>query len=266
MATHDRSFGYIADPTPRMSAFKKASSLALPYSTGDAGLLLAWCPPVQDQGRESSCTGQAAKALCDIAIRKRGGKEQTSALFPYANGRALEWGKDAIGLDMGAYICRVLESLTVMGNVPYDEWGDNAEATETPPAMLYEDGYTRRAKASDWVRVLDFGEDKLRGVEHLISNGLPVCFGGPVSDAYCNYRGGGGPVDPAAGTIVGMHAQTIVGYDRPNRLALLRNSWGESFGGNSGIIEAPRGYAWIPYSYLLRGDVTDFSAIADFVV
>jgi hypothetical protein len=233
------------------------------------------CQPIQDQGMESSCTGQMAKCLCDLAQRAQkgpGGVVPSSALFPYANGRALEWGKDAVLADFGAYISRVLESLTVMGNVPFFAWGTEADqdnvrasqtidgeclaarATETPHFALYEEGYQHRISFDSWYRIHEQGEALISEIERIVATKHGVGFGGPVSEAYTRFVSSGvAPIDPSEGQEAGMHAQVIVGYERRDRLFLLRNSWGKGFG--------DAGYAWVPYRYMLSPRVGDFSTV-----
>ena len=78
---------------------------------------------------------------------------------------------------------------------------------------------------------------------------------------------GGIPFPSKGDKVSGGHAVMAVGYDDKKRITgrskgakpttgaiLIRNSWGEDWGGNGG-------YLWLPYDYILEGLADDWWAL-----
>lgn len=59
--------------------------------------------------------------------------------------------------------------------------------------------------------------------------------------------------DELASGETGYHAMVVVGYSERDKVYIVRNSWGESFGDN--------GYCYIPFSYVDNPDLNAFSCI-----
>ena len=61
--------------------------------------------------------------------------------------------------------------------------------------------------------------------------------------------------------VEGGHAVVAVGYDDNRKIGsnkgalLIRNSWGKEWG--------DRGYGWLPYEYVLRGQAVDFWSLVE---
>lgn len=81
-------------------------------------------------------------------------------------------------------------------------------------------------------------------IETLLSKNFVIVFGFLVYNSFYAIAGNGKLRMPSKGeTPIGGHAVVLVGYDRSQRLFIVRNSWGTNWG--------DKGHFYMPYEYVL---------------
>lgn len=206
--------------------------------------LRAFCPPVYDQGRINSCSANAiAAALWFDEIRKGASERWSpSRLFIYYNERARE---DITAKDAPVSLRDGYKSVAKSGVCHEREWPYLAKKLRTkPPIRCY-----RSARAHRVIRYLRLRRELLY-FESCLAEGYPFTMGISVYESFKKRgvaRSGIVPMPRRREKHLGGHALLVVGYDRPRRRFLVRNSWGARWG--------LRGYCWMPYRYLLNPDL-----------
>jgi C1A family cysteine protease len=203
------------------------------------------CPPVYDQGELGSCTANAIGAVLEIQQVKQGAAPfPPSRLFIYYNERVME---GTVGFDAGAEIRDGMKSVATLGACIEEAWPyDIGKFAQRPPDYCYYDGLQRQA--IEYLRVEQTGDAILK----CLADGYPIAFGFTV---YASFESN----EVASRGVIGMpkryeqpvggHAVVLVGYDRSERMFLVRNSWGATWG--------QAGYFWMPFDYVLNQDLAD---------
>lgn len=205
--------------------------------------------PVEDQSSLGSCTGQAIVGAYECAmVVKDGSYVDLSRLFVYYNERVYI---NEVMNDSGAYIRDGIKSLIEHGVCKEVLWPhDISKFAVRPPTDAYTEAKSRTI--TNYRRMFTV-EDIL----DCVNNGMAVVFGCPVYESFYDVTEANPVVKmPAPGEFdIGGHAMTIVGYDIPKRLFLVRNSWGESWG--------DAGYCWFPFDYIsqLADDMWTFDIV-----
>lgn len=197
--------------------------------------LRAQMPPVYDQGKLGSCTGNGVAAVLEHAESKEGGGSTTpSRLFIYYNERVIE---GTVNEDSGAQIRDGIKAVASDGAPPeVPDWPyEIAEFAVKPPDKAYEDA--KKYLAMEYLRVLP-GEagSPLRTP---IQEGHPVVFGFSVPSRFESREWN--PAEqylplPAAGEQpIGGHCVVAIGWDFslkrfPVDVFEIRNSWGAGWG------------------------------------
>ena len=204
------------------------------------------CTPVEDQGQIGSCTANAVVGAMEYHFMvSQGWSPDLSRLFVYYNSRRL---RGTVMQDTGATIPEAMASLLAYGSCKEELWPYNPMLfAMQPPPNAYDSA--REHSAMQYARV-----DKVNGSIHALAEGIPVVFGTMIPSR-CYEEAAKTGVMPQAtdaerrGRPGGGHAMLMVGYDKPRRMFLVRNSWGRSWGED--------GYCWIPF------DLMDFFSPAD---
>lgn len=206
--------------------------------------LREYCSPVEDQGSLGSCTAQALVGNIELlSIKKVGAYTDLSRLFVYYNERVLE---NTVLFDGGATIRSGIKSLVKWGVCEEALWPYNIRKfTARPPKAAYTNSvqkviklYARLTSLSDMLTCLNDGFPVVLGIT--VFNSMEtkqVAKTGVVS------------MPTRKDKPVGGHAVMLVGYDKPAKTFLVRNSWGTSWG--------KQGYFTIPFEYIQNysGDV-----------
>lgn len=191
--------------------------------------------PVEDQGRLSSCTANAAVGAMEILEKKQGmAQRDLSRLFVYYNTRMLE---GTTNMDQGAYIRTTMKAMRKFGACLEKMWMHRPSKVLTKPnAKCYKDGMGRQVL--EYLKVT-----RGSGIREALAEGYPVIFGMILHEGFMKVKRNGIVPMPRRGEqVYGGHAMLIVGYDLDAKMYLIRNSWGPRWGRG--------GYCWMPFALL----------------
>jgi C1A family cysteine protease len=195
--------------------------------------------PVYDQGQLGSCTANAIAGAIEFDQRKQGTKEFTpSRLFIYYNERAIE---GTVRQDAGAQIRDGVKSVATLGAPPETDWAyDISKFTQKPPKQAYTDA------KSDLVTKYARVTQDLTQMRGCLAEGYPFVFGFTVYESFESQavaKTGKMAMPKTGEAVVGGHAVVAAGYQDDQRIFIVRNSWGSTWGLN--------GYFLMPYEYLI---------------
>jgi hypothetical protein len=182
-----------------------------------------------DQLALGSCTAQAAAQVIRMACVAAGITDPVliSRLCAYylARVRAGEQGIDA-----GSQVGTIFDVLADGGCFPEWAWAyDITRFAEMPDTRALQMGHDSRATIGlDYSEVTGRGDDLIENVLDTVADIHGVAFGSMVNTDYADGPTGIIHVNPKA-TVVGGHAQTIIGYDEDEEYVEVIGSW-EMFG------------------------------------
>jgi len=198
------------------------------------------CPSIYDQGNLGSCTANAIGFGVQFDAMKQGNKDKLapSRLFIYYNERVLEGTVDQ---DSGAEIRDGIKTVNKQGVCDEIQWPyDIKKFAIKPPQHCYDVAKNHRA-----LRYQSLLQDQ-NHLEACLAQGFPIEFGFDVYESFESdavEKTGKVPMPKKGEKLLGGHAVAIVGYDRPTRTFIVRNSWGTTWGDG--------GYCYFPYDYVL---------------
>lgn len=264
--THDGAHVYGLLPTPeseysKMPMFDKAAFLAthtIDAVKAAAASVTLSSPAVRNQGQIGSCTGFAGSEAYEITYNYTHGAFPpiVSPAFLYYEERVNILG-DPISSDDGANMVDIGEALEKYGItsealMPYPS-GDKTKAYKTPPtaaAISYALGYE-----ASTATLLAQGDTA--AVKTLLRANTCVYFGFNVYDNTSTYQyfenlnttsytynplTSTGALEKGV-TLLGGHANVIIGYNDTQKAFWVENSWATSWG--------DAGYYWLPYSVFM---------------
>jgi C1A family cysteine protease len=202
------------------------------------------CPQVENQGKLSSCTGNAlAGALEILETKDKLACQAMSRLFIYYNERVIE---HSVGADQGAAIRTGIKTLVKQGACTEKLWPYVASKWKVaPPKSCYTQGSQHVVTAYQRIQTLD----EMRAC---LADRFPFVFG------FSAYQSFESPEVAKTGTLdlpkphehlVGGHAVVAVGYNDAEKQLLVRNSWGPKWG--------QAGYFTMPYAYAENRNLSD---------
>jgi hypothetical protein len=209
---------------------------------------------VENQGDSNSCTANAMAGAYEYLMKRLTNQDSNvSRLFIYYNARALDGDTDQ---DEGTYLRSCIKVLKKYGTCSEQTWPFDLHRIHIAPE---ESAYSEATNflVEDAYRV----EVDLDQMRSCLAEGYPFTFGlqlfGSFQDA-----GSQGLVpmpDLDEDEHDGGHAMLCVGYSDADKVFIVRNSWGESWG--------DRGYCYIPYNYMtnpdLNGDLWSIRRVSD---
>lgn len=259
-----RKYGWIPDrPDPRDRTYAAVlPSIDIPEEVSLRGL----CSAVEDQGKLSSCVGNACagllevlenrggttftkkltaweKFLCNAGIKTVGcsgtynlGFMDVSRLFIYYNARARD-GREKY--DGGTSIRGALKALNALGYCWEKDWPYNWDKVNVCPSnACYSDA---RNKTISEYNVL-FGNKEMMTC---LASGYPFVIGLSIFDGFDSKKARiTGVIDMPTSKegSLGGHAVLCVGYNKKTERFLMKNSWGAGWGDG--------GYFTIPFEYV----------------
>jgi hypothetical protein len=237
---------------PRDHIYAAPTVLRLPPKFGLNPRLL---PPVYNQGKLGSCSGNAIAAALQIERTRQGlrrANDTPSRLFIYYNERDMEGTVDS---DSGAQIRDGIKSVASQGDCfesGPDSWPyEIADFRDEPPKSCY------AAALKD--RVLSYSRliQTIDNMKICLASGYPFIFGFVVFSSFESpevSKTGVVPMPSVGDRPVGGHAVLAVGYDDEAQSFRVRNSWGADWGQD--------GYFTMPYNYLAHPSLaSDFWTI-----
>lgn len=209
--------------------------------------LRAECPAVYDQGQLGSCTANGIAGAVEFDQLKQKQKSFTpSRLFIYYNERVIE---HTVSQDSGAQVRDGIKVVAKIGAPPETDWPyDIAKFADKPPAAAYTDA------KQDLVTVYTRVVQNLQQMQGCLASGYPFVFGFTAYESFESApvaQSGVVPMPAPSEKVVGGHCMLAVGYDSQQRVFIVRNSWGATWG--------MKGYCTMPFEYLLSSSyASDF--------
>jgi len=199
---------------------------------------------VENQGDSNSCTANAMAGAYEYLMKRLNNQDSNvSRLFIYYNARALDGDTDQ---DEGTYLRSCIKVLKKYGTCSEQTWPFDLHRIHIAPE---ESAYSEATNflVEDAYRV----EVDLDQMRSCLAEGYPFTFGLQLFDSFQD-AGSQGLVpmpDLDEDEHDGGHAMLCVGYSDADKVFIVRNSWGESWG--------DRGYCYIPYDYLMSEKYND---------
>ncbi len=202
---------------------------------------------VEDQGGLSSCVANAVAGAYEYLVKRHRGEDgyEVSRLFVYFNARAKEGD---VTEDSGSVIADAIQSLREDGACSEETWPyEEEQVNDEPTQEAYDEG------AKFVVEDMQLVPCKLDEWKNALAEGYPVIFGLGLYDSFDKQRKKGlvpvpSPKEAARESHAG-HSMLCVGYSDPDKVFIVRNSWGEDWG--------DKGYCYIPYDYLMNEKYND---------
>lgn len=206
--------------------------------------------PIHDQGQLGSCVGHGTVAVVEFARRKHRQSHgaQTAAntpsrLMAYYLARELE---NDVADDAGAEVRDGLKGAAQTGLCYEDLWPyDISKFAQRPPQNCYD------AAQKDRALIYRPVQQTAQGLRGCLAHGYPIVFGFtcyPGLDSDEVARTGMLPMPKPNEAPIGGHCVALMGYTDAERLFIVRNSWGPDWG--------DKGYFYMPYEYIQRGDLS----------
>ena len=197
---------------------------------------------IRDQKRLGACTVFAMVSVYEFLLKKLGNtKIDLSEHFVYYN---VSVDDDGQVRDRGSSLHDVAESMSNWGVCLEEIWRYTG-SLEKPSTEAYVEAKNHKLTQ---VKNVSIGPDihsNHHGIVSALANGYPVIISLKLYNSFGkNIKGFiQRPTDEEKQLNKhGNHCMVIVGYSDDERVYIVRNSWGRSFGDN--------GYCYIPYSYI----------------
>lgn len=231
-----------------------STSVSASTSTSVSVDLSNYFTSVKNQGSIGSCTAHSVIALMEYNYRKFTGdmKEDIfSERFTYYTTRVKIAG-DSPSDDSGAYLRDTLKSMVKYGASPESLCKYSESFSSEPTPMSYQEASKYQALTYLSIPVgtnITERQNALNSMKTLLKSGHPFVGGFLCYSNLYNGTNGNILLPGENDKIIGGHAICIVGYDDKRSVLKFKNSWGASWG--------DRGYGYLPYEYILRGEFFD---------
>ena len=192
----------------------------------------------------SSCVANAmAGAYEYLAKRELQDTTDVSRLFVYYNARYIDGSQDE---DAGSYMTNAIKGLQEYGACSESIWANEEDnILEEPHEDAYSEAESFKIKDAEYI------ETDLDTWRSVLADGYPIAFALNTFDSFddaCKNRGRV-PLPKKTDNVRdthGWHAMLAVGYSDPDRVFIVRNSWGTEWG--------EKGYCYIPYDYVIHDE------------
>jgi len=194
---------------------------------------------IKSQGNLGACSAFAIISILEYIIKKSDpSNPDLSERFAYYNAVKSNTMDGEELKDDGSSFYDIVETLSKDG-VSTEALCPYTAKLDKPSEEAYNDAKTRLVKVAKNVRI------NHRSITSALSEGYPVAISLRVFDSF-GADGNGFIYRPTeldlATSVAGYHAMVICGYSEEEKVYIVRNSWGSSFGDH--------GYCYIPFSYV----------------
>jgi C1A family cysteine protease len=206
--------------------------------------LIPNCPPVYNQEKLGSCTGNAIAGAVEFELMKQNIDFTPSRLFIYYNERVME---NSVNSDCGAQIRDGIKSVASQGVCHETLWPyDETQFATKPTDQCY-------TEALNYL-ILQYHSvpQDLVQMKSCLAEGFPFALGITVYESFEGddvAKTGMVNLPDKNESCVGGHAILCVGYDDAFQRFTIRNSWGTDWGQS--------GYFTLPYEYVLNPNLAD---------
>ena len=196
--------------------------------------------PIEDQGDLGSCVGSSVVSAYELMtkISRPEQFQDLSKLYTYYHARLLEGSEN---YDEGVYYIRnAIKGIHKFGVCQEKLWMYDTNKVLTQPELeCYVDAWPR--KIDSYNSIYSIGD--MLEVLHLK---IPIVLGLTVFDNFSYLKQTNSVViaPKGASNYFGGHAVTLVGYSRPSKWFIAKNSYGEAWG--------DKGYFYIPFDYIIQ--------------
>ncbi len=197
---------------------------------------------IENQAATNSCAANATAGAYEYLVKRHMGEEayDVSRLFIYYNARAVD-DPDNIQ-DEGSILQSVIDGLQQNGACSEETWPFSEEQVNDQPSdEAYEEARQFLIEDTELVPT------DLDAWKTALAAGNPIIFGIKLFGSFDKQRKAGLVPVPTPADVGreshGGHAMLCVGYSDPDKVFIVRNSWGPEWG--------DKGYCYIPYSYMM---------------
>jgi len=198
--------------------------------------------PVEDQGGTNSCSANATAGAFEYLFKRHHGvRRDVSRLYIYYNGRYVA---DADNIeDEGSTLSDIIDGVKEYGACTETTWKFKEDAVnDEPDGEAYDEGATFVVHDAERVPT------NLKAWKTALAAGHPIIFGVSLFSSFDKHRKPGlVPMPSSTETSRGDHAghaMLAVGYSDADKVFIVRNSWGRSWG--------DKGHCYMPYDYLMN--------------
>src|SRR5579871_2711144 len=229
------------------------SAAALPAKVD----LTPYLPPIGDQGQTSTCvawsTAYYTKTASEAIAFNYTPTQLSSADYVMSpKDMFLEIADNMKGVDCqsGTQITYALDVLVNNGVANYATVPWDAGITNCSQSQLQSSWATNAAQHKiEYYRTIPA---TVEGIKEQLANKNPVMIGIKVSNEYEQWSGSGVLSTATFPNPIGLHSQTIVGYDDSKGAFRIANSWTTQWGDN--------GFIWVEYNTLVNQYIADGNA------
>lgn len=198
---------------------------------------------VKDQGQQGACSAFALIGIYEFILNKEKKFEyDLSESFLYYNARDLD-NNLSVNADTGSSFYYCIKSLETLGvcsenDCPYDDSVFNKKPSDT----AYNNAKDNMVAEAQNVEL------SVNAIKSALEDGFPVAVSFNLYDSFNPVNGFiSRPTDQeikegANDDKNRRHAMVVCGFSDDQRVFIVRNSWGKTFGVN--------GYCYVPYSYV----------------
>ena len=202
---------------------------------------------VKDQGRLGTCSVFSLVSIYEYILKKTKREHDLSERFVYYN----VLNDSGCMNDEGSSLYGVVDSITKYGTCleEYCEY-DVLQYKNRPSVDAYANAESHKIKTAKNVKI------EHKDITSALSEGYPVAISLKIYDSFADNKNGFvyRPTDEEIKNgKFGNHAMVICGYSKDDKVYIVRNSWGKSFGDN--------GYCYIPFSYIEDDKFTNSACI-----
>jgi len=244
-----RSFGWVRDSVDHRDYSYSSNTEIVEFvdPLPDEVSLSAFCSPIQDQKKSSSCVAHAVCGALEyleaVALKQeveifQAYFQPISRLFVYYNARKIDGNQS---FDQGAQIRNAIMGIRQNGICRETLWPfDLTQICTEPSSVAYLEAIEHKILYG-----YSLDNKDLNALKTCLACGYPFVFGADLCQSFMSdevEKTGIIPMPSSTENFVGGHAMLCVGYNDLTKQFLIRNSWGEEWG--------LKGYAWMPYEYL----------------